>query len=241
MTGSFRTVLGAISPTPVSVIDCVMPGTRARASSGARKAPTQVHRTIDEVSRTGIPVRQQDEGLVLRNTDAARLGITPEALQSADVQRRLEGIRQSQEKQTAPIAPQPTIVSPSATECPHPPIEATTPPATLPTPVPLKGPDITAPAATKMVEHASVVPPVATHPLVVRWQEAHDANLRPGSAITVGERNRRAAVALADKVAAAELGRLAPSLLAEAIAQATENRRYVQRVAGRSGPSPHIR
>lgn len=209
--------------------------------AGAGKAPSQVHRAIDEISRTGIPVRRQDEGLVLRDTDAARLEITPEALQSADVQRRLEGIRQSQEKQTAPIAPQPTIVSPSATECPHPPIEATTPPASLPTPVPLKEPDITAPAAAKMVEHASVVPPVTTHPLVVRWQEAHDANLRPGSAITIGERNRRAAVALADKVAAAELARLAPSLLAEATAQATENRRYVQRVAGRSGPSPHIR
>lgn len=203
--------------------------------AATRQAPPRVHRAIDEISRANIPVHRQDDKIVLRDTDAARLGVTPEALQSNDAQRRLEGIRQSQEKRTAPVA------QPPATEAPRPPIEAATQPAPSPTPAASMAPKTERPAAADMTVSAPVVPPVAAHPLVLSWREAHDANLRPGSAITVGERNRRAAVALADKVAAAELARLAPAMLAEATVQAAANRRYMQRAAGRSGPSPHIR
>jgi hypothetical protein len=212
-----------------------------RRQAATRQAPPQVHRAIDEISRVNIPVHRKDDSLVLRDTDAARLGVTPEALKATDVQRRLEGIRQSQEKRTAPVAPPHIIVPPPATERPRPPIETTTPPASPPTPAPSMVPNTERPTAADMSVSGPVAPPAASHPLVVSWQEAHDANLQPRSAITVGERNRRAAVALADKVAAAELGRLAPAILAEATAQAAENRRYVQRVAGRLGPSPHIR
>lgn len=208
--------------------------------AATRQAPPQVHRAIDEIARANIPVHRQDDSIVLRDTDAARLGITPEALQSKDAQRRLEGIRQSQEKQAAPVAPPPNVPSP-ATEPPRPPIEPTTSPAPSPTPAASMAPKTELPAAADMSVSDPVMPPVASHPLVVSWREAHDANLHPGSAITAGERNRRAAVALADKVAAAELAELAPAILAEATAQAAANRRYVQRVAGRSGPSPHIR
>ncbi|MEH3047188.1 MobA/MobL family protein [Sphingomonas adhaesiva] len=203
--------------------------------AATRQARPQVHRAIDEISRANIPVHRQDDSIVLRDTDAARLGVTPGALQSKDAQRRLEGIRQSQEKRTAPVA------RPPATEAPRPPIEPTTSPAPSPTPAVSTAPKTERPAAADMKDIAPVVPPVAAHPLVLSWREAHDANLRPGSAITVGERNRRAAVALADKVAAAELARLAPAMLAEATMQAAANRRYMQRAAGRTGPSPHIR
>lgn len=208
--------------------------------AATRQAPPQVHRAIDEISRANIPVHRQDDKIVLRDTDAARLGVTPEALQSKDAQRRLEGIRLSQEKRAAPVAPPPNVPSP-ATEPPRPPIEPTTSPAPSPTPAASMAAKAERPAAAAMSVSDPVMPPVASHPLVVSWREAHDANLRPGSAITVGERNRRAAVALADKVAAAELAGLAPATLAEATAQAAENRRYQQRAAGRSGPSPHIR
>lgn len=203
--------------------------------AATRQAPPQVHRAIDEIARANIPVHRQDDNIVLRDTDAARLGVTPEALQSNDAQRRLEGLRQSQEKRTAPVA------QPPATEAPRPQIEPTTSPAPSPAPAASMAPKTERPAAADMTVSAPVVPPVAAHPLVVSWREAHDANLRPGSTITVGERNRRAAVALADKVAAAELARLAPAMLAEATIQAAANRRYMQRAAGRSGPSPHIR
>lgn len=208
--------------------------------AATRQAPPQVHRAIDAISRANIPVHRQDDKIVLRDTDAARLGITPEALQSKDAQRRLEGIRQSQEKRTAPVAPSPKVPSP-AIEAPPPPIEPTTPHAPSPTPAASMASKTERPAAADMTVSTPVVPPVASHPLIVSWREAHDANLHPGSAITVGERNRRAAVALADKVAAAELARLAPATLAEATAQAAANLRYLQRAAGRSGPSPHIR
>ena len=207
----------------------------------AQAATPQVHRAIDEIARANIPVHRQGDGLVLRDTDAARLGVTPDALKATDAQRRLEGIRQSQKKRTAPVAEPPIIVPPPATEAPRPPIEPTTSPAPSPTPAASMAPETQRLAAADVAASAPVVPPVASHPLVVSWREAHDANLHLGSAITIGERNRRAAVALADKVAAAELGRLAPAVLAEATAQAAENRRYVQRIAGQSGPSPHIR
>ena len=203
--------------------------------AATRQAPPRVHRAIDEIARANIPVHRQDDSIVLRDTDAARLGVTPEALQSIDAQRRLEGIRQSKEKRTAPDA------QPPATEAPRPPIEPTTSPAPSPTPAASMAPKTDRPAAADMTDIAPVVPPVASHPLILSWREAHDANLHPGSAITIGERNRRAAVALADKVAAAELARLAPAMLAEATMQAAANRRYMQRAAGRSGPSPHIR
>ncbi|WP_307001501.1 MobA/MobL family protein [Sphingomonas sp. SORGH_AS_0879] len=209
--------------------------------AATRQAPPQVHRAIDEISRANIPVHRQDDSIILRDTDAARLGVTPEALQSKNAQRRLEGIRQSQEKRTALVAEPPIIVPPPATAAPRPPIEPTTSPAPSPTPAASMARKAERPAAADMTVSTPVVPPVASHPVVVSWREAHDANLRSGSTITVGERNRRAAMALADKVAAAELARLAPATLAEAMAQAAENRRYVQRVAGRSGPSPHIR
>ena len=210
------------------------------ARSATRQSPPQVHRTIDEISRANIPVHRQGDRIVVRDTDAARLGVTPEALQSKTAQRRLEGIHQSQEKRTAPVAETPIIVASPATEPPRPPIEPTIPSAPSPAPAPSTTPKTDRPAAEDMFESAPVVPPIASHPLVISWREAHDANLHPGSAITIGERNRRAAVALADEIAAAELARLAPATFAEATAQAAENRRYVQRVAGRSGPSPHI-
>jgi hypothetical protein len=207
--------------------------------SATQQAAPQVHRAIDEISRAGIAVQHQEGGLTVSNADAARLGIAPADLKQPAAQRRLDGVRQTQDKQSASIAPLDMIVAPRMNDRP-PQVNETPPPVTrLPEPTSLNVADPVRPAPA--IGSPTTEPAVTRHPLILSWQEAHHENLRPGGTITVAERNRRAAVALNNKVAAEELGRLGPAILAQAIAQAAENQRHLQRAASRSTQHPGVR
>ena len=208
--------------------------------SATRQVPPQVHRAIDEIFRAGIAVQLQEEGLTVRDADAARLGIIPDDLKKPEAQRRLDGILQSQDTRTAAVAPKMTV-SFHGNDRPSQLAETRVPAAPSPAPTPSKVADPVSPAPIIVSGNTPAEPSNTTHPLIVSWQEAHQANLRSGGAITVTERNRRAAVALNDKVAAEELERLGPAILAEAAAQAAENRRHLQRTANRSTQHPSIR
>lgn len=97
------------------------------------------------------------------------------------------------------------------------------------------------PAAAGTCENIPNRPPVASHPLIASWQEARQANLRPGGVITVRERDSCAALALGDKVATEGLVRLGPTILNAVTTQAAENRRQLQRTAGRYTQRPTLR
>jgi hypothetical protein len=204
-----------------------------------RQAAPQVHRAIDEISRAGIAVQRQEYGLAVRAADAARLGISADDLKQPAAERRLDEIRQTQDKRRALIAPPNMTASPHVDDRSLRDLETRAPAVPPAAPTPLNVADLLRPVPANA--SSAIEPAVATHPLILSWREAHHANLRPGSAITVAERNRRAAVALNDKVAADELGRLGPAILALATAQAAENQRHLQRTASRSTQHPVIR
>jgi hypothetical protein len=207
--------------------------------AATRQAAPHVHRAIDEISRAGIAVQRQVDGLAVRTADAARLGISADDLKGPAAQSRLDGIRQTQDKRSALIAPPDITASPHVDDRSLRDIESRAPVVPPAAPTPLNVADSVRPVSANA--SPAIEPAVTTHPLILSWQDAHHANLQPGSAITVAERNRRAAVALNDKVAADELGRLAPTILAQATAQAAENQRHLQRTASRSTQHPGIR
>ncbi|OAN57229.1 hypothetical protein A7X12_08420 [Sphingomonas sp. TDK1] len=209
-----------------------------------RGVAPQVHRAIDEISRAAIAIHQGENGFTIRETDANRLGIERESLEGAAAQRRLEAIRRSQEGRVAQPAAQQTIHTPAeensqarALVVPVPipsasvPVEPAVRPAT-PTPV--------QPAAEAPMDRVPAVPPAAEHPLVEQWLEAHRAQAKAGNSIPIGERNRRAAVALKDPHAAEELRRLGSELWAAVEEQAAANRRFQKRAARQFSQRPTI-
>lgn len=152
--------------------------------SATRQAPPQVHRAIDEISRAGIAVQLQEEGLTVRDADAARLGIIPDDLKKPEAQRRLDGIRQSQDTRTAAVAPKMTVL-PHGNDRPSQLAETRVHVAPSPAPTPSKVADPVSPAPIIVSGNTPAEPSNTTHPLIVSWQEAHQANLRSGAAITV--------------------------------------------------------
>jgi hypothetical protein len=209
-----------------------------------RGVAPQVHRAIDEISRAAIGIHQGENGFTIRETDANRLGIERESLEGAAAQRRLEAIRRSQEGRVAPPAAQQTIHTPAeensqarALVVPVPipsasvPVEPPVRPAT-PTPV--------QPIAEAPMDRVPARPPAAEHPLVAQWLQAHRAQAKAGNSIPIGERNRRAAVALKDPHAAEELRRLGSELWAAVEEQAAANRRFQQRAARQFSQRPTI-
>jgi len=219
----------------------------AHAKGNARLAAERdvlgrnVHRVVDDIAKLGAPVLRNGKVLTISKADASRLGVAPDELQSPSVQQRLAGIHRSQERIRTPAAASTTEARAHPTSIPSAPMGA----------LPTERGSIDTPAATeKRVEQreattasrraeipaprpAASSPDLApSHPLVTSWHEALLSVERPGSPITVVERNRRAAVAINDPGAAEELRRMGSDLLAAARAHAAENSRYLQR-AGR--------
>jgi hypothetical protein len=209
-----------------------------------RGVAPQIHRMIDEISRAAMPIHQGEKGLTIRESDATRLGVDRAFLAAEAAQRRLEGILRSQEARAAPPPAQqvtqarPEQNTPATPQVVPVPVEA--PPVPLEPPVRPEVPRSVQPAAETAIARAPAAPPAAVHPLVAHWLEAHHAQAKPDAKMPVGERNRRAAVALKDPHAAEHLRALGPELLAEAEAHAAANLRFLQRAGRQSYQRPTI-
>lgn len=209
-----------------------------------RGVAPQIHRMIDEISRAAIAIHRGEKGLTIRESDATRLGVDRAFLAAEAAQRRLEGILRSQQARVAPppaqqvTQPRPEQNTPAKPQVVPVSVEAS--PVPVEPPVRPEAPRSVQPAAETAIARAPAAPPAAVHPLVAHWLEAHHAQAKPEAKIPVGERNRRAAVALKDPHAAEHLRALGPELLAEAEAHAAANLRFLQRAGRQSYQRPTI-
>ncbi|WP_294392532.1 MobA/MobL family protein [uncultured Sphingomonas sp.] len=208
----------------------------AHRSAMHQASTSAAHRAVDGIPKAGVAVHRIGDAVAIRDADAVRLGVTHEELRAQSVQRRLAGILRTQENAGRPVAPQVNVAPPPSD---YRPIgqDAAPRPAASTAPEAVMNSRVPTPTTTKSDPPRPVAP---SHPLVISWQEAHAATIRPGGPITVAERNRRAAVALKDKLAAEELRRLGPDVLAAATAQASDNHRYLQRAGNQFARLPRI-